>query len=59
MYKRKIDIETIRNRRYAFCTAGVRRNDDRILPIDDIFAYILENRGLSEQIVDGNIEKAL
>lgn len=42
-----------------FGAAGVRRDDDAVLPLRDVFFDPLQDGGLGVQVIHGDVEKTL
>lgn len=55
----EFDVESIGDGRDTLGTAGIRRHNDGVPPLRDVFLDPFKHGRLGVQIVDGNVEKAL
>ena len=57
--KGELHAQFISNNSCTFGTAGVRRHNDTIAPLQYLFLDILDHNGFRVQVVDGDVKKAL
>ena len=55
----KVNVESVGNRCDSFGTAGIRRDNDGVLPVGYIVHNPLDHGRLGKQVIDWNVEKAL